>query len=87
MRTPALAPELASTFTKPTNADTAPQARKPGFLRRLLNGLIASREQQARRVVLGQLAHLDDAKLAKIGWTAADVAALRHAEKTGQLPI
>lgn len=45
-----------------------------GFLRRVAEGMIASRQRQADRMVASYLLALDDETLAKLGYQRADVA-------------
>ena len=55
----------------PEHEDTTMNARS--LLRTALDGMVASRERQARHYARAHLLNLDDATLARAGLTRADV--------------
>lgn len=50
---------------------------KTGLLASIYSGLIAGQEARARAIVRQHLAKYDDAQLEDLGWSKADIAALR----------
>jgi hypothetical protein len=58
-------------------AAAAPQSR-PGFFRRVLDRLTAAQEARARREIAAYLMRFSDARLAALGYTEAEIAALRR---------
>jgi hypothetical protein len=51
---------------------------KPGLT--FVGRLLAARENEARRRVVGYLAAMDDARLLDLGFTSDDIAALRRGQ-------
>jgi hypothetical protein len=59
------------------------RASRPSLFKRLMARLIAGQEQRARRIVYAHLAHQSDDALARLGWTRAEIDALRRADRVG----
>ena len=70
----------APDFGAPVTAEAVVQTRqtKAGFWKRFSAALIESRRTQAEAMVARHLAHLSDGALKDIGWTGAEIAALRR---------
>lgn len=61
-------------------ADAFASAAEPKPKVSLVGRLIAAREEQAKRRVLGYLASMDGERLKDLGFTAEDIQALRNGE-------
>ena len=75
------APDFSATaFGAPVTAEAIAQTRqtKAGLWQRFSAALIESRRIQAEAMVARHLAHLSDDALKDIGWTGAEIAALRR---------
>jgi hypothetical protein len=69
---------LNNTAFAPAAAAKAPAATaRPSFARRIFDRLTAAQEHRARKIVHAHLAHQPDEALVRLGWSAADIAALR----------
>jgi hypothetical protein len=75
------------TTTYNSSFDAASAPTRPSLLSRIVAGLIKGQERRARRVVHAHLAHQDDATLTRLGWSPADIAALRRAPNAAVLPL
>jgi hypothetical protein len=56
-----------------------------GYLRRIVDGLMQSREQEARRRVSLHLSSMNDERLAAFGFTAADIESIRAGEPVAKI--
>jgi uncharacterized protein YjiS (DUF1127 family) len=56
---------------------------RPSWLSRLLAGIVASREAQARRVIAREFSRMSDQRLADLGFTPEQVGRIRQ---TGTIP-
>jgi hypothetical protein len=52
-------------------------AARPSLARRIFDRMTAAQERRARKIVHAHLAHQPDEALVRLGWSAADIAALR----------
>jgi hypothetical protein len=55
--------------------------RKPGLFASIYSGIIAGQEAKARAVVARHMALYDDAQLLALGWSEAEIAALRRGKR------
>jgi hypothetical protein len=75
------------TTTYNPSFDTAAAPARPGLFSRFCAALIKGQELRARRIVHAHLAHQDDATLTRLGWSKADIDALRRAPAVAVLPL
>jgi len=71
---------IMSIITVPNPAETlfeAAESRRAGLLRRVLAAIMESRRLAAERRVASYFEGLSDARLADLGWSAAEIASIR----------
>ena len=71
---------MSTTITVPSTAGVAFKAEEgahAGLIRRAFAAIVESRQRAAQHRVASYLDGLSDARLADLGWTAPEIAALR----------
>jgi hypothetical protein len=78
---------LSGAFASSHIAIDAGRPTRTSVFKRLVAALVKGQEARARKVVHAHLGQYDDAALARLGWSRADIAALRTTPAAAVLPI
>jgi hypothetical protein len=72
---------LSNTTFTPSSATTASNAGgRTSLARRIFDRMVAAQERRARKIVHAHLVHQPDEALVRLGWTTAEIAALRRSK-------